>query len=254
MTSEALWTEHQHNPKTETREALIHQYIPLAKHVVDRLHIRDSSALSRDDLISQAIVGLIDALERFDPSRQVKFETYASVRIRGAVMDMLRKLDWAPRSVRRMEREVRETYVRLEETYGRPATDSEVADALRMTQEELQETLQDIGQTAVFSLDDCLQTDQRGEARLTLADVVSADDDPLHAAEESEQRHMLAHAIGKLPERERMVVAMYYYEELTLKEIGKVFGVTEARISQILSKAVSRLNGRLLRFEPVFCS
>ncbi len=250
----ALWQNFKRSGDPKAREALITRYVGLAKLVVDRLNIRESGCLSRDDLIGHAIVGLIDAIERYDPSRGFRFETYAIARIRGAVIDMLRSLDWAPRSLRRTEAAVRDAYAKVEGQLGRPATDEEIAAALEISVDDFHRVLADIGQTAVMSLDDCIQSSLDDESRLTLSGLLEDAPDPAVLAEIEEQKRMLADAIGRLPERERLVIGLYYFEGLTLKEIGRVLEVTEARVSQIHTKAVLRLGATLQRHKPVFCS
>lgn len=251
--SEALWRDYKENGSADARSALITEYVRLAKYVVDRLNVKESGSLSHDDLVGHAIVGLIDAIERYDPVRGVKFETYAITRIRGAVVDMLRSLDWVPRSLRRTESMVRTAYANLERTHGRPASDEEVAAEMGVSLEEFHHTLSDIGQASVFSLDDCLQVTMDSDTPLTLTSILSDAPDPAALVEISEQRRILAEAIAQLPERERLVISLYYYEGLTLKEIGQVLEVTEARISQIHTKAMLRLSGKLERVKPIFC-
>lgn len=251
---DALWKEYGRTKRPEAREALITRYIPLARYVVERLNAPDHGCVTRDDLISHAIMGLIDALERFDPSRGVKFETYAVPRIRGSVADMLRRMDWVPRTVRRMETSVRAAYARLEAVLGRPATDEEIADELGLTLEAFQDVLADLSQTAVFSLDEALQAGF-GQSADTLVSLVEDENGPCPSAvaEAEERTRILADAIGRLPERERLIIGLYYYEELTLKEIGRVLDVTEARVSQLHTRAILRLNGILQRMQPVLC-
>jgi RNA polymerase sigma factor for flagellar operon FliA len=248
-----LWRDFKNHSNSEAREVLIHKYIYLAKVVVDRLNIRESGSLSKDDLISHAIIGLIDALERYNPSRGVKFESFAVPRIRGSVIDMLRRMDWVPRSVRRTERSVKEAYGKVESALGRPASDEEIAEELGITVEELQETLSEISQTSVFALEDCLQLNSECDTS-AMMDLPGDAPDPALEAETTERKRLLVEAIGQLPERERLVIGLYYYEGLTLKEIGKMIGVTEARVCQIHSKAMLRLGGQLQRMRSVFVS
>lgn len=248
-----LWRRYAKDPRPETREPLITHYIALARHAVERLNVPNSGSITRDDLIGHAILGLIEAIERFDPERGVCFEAFASRRIRGAVQDVLRRLDWAPRSVRRWESSVREAYARLEAILGRPATDQEVADEVGLSMEDFQELLGGLNQLSVASLEECVQ-DADGGGRLTLESLLSGGPDPSARAEAEERTRVLADAVGRLPERERLIIGLYYYEDLTLKEIGRVLGVTEARISQLHTRAVLRLGGMLQRERPVFCA
>ena len=240
---EKLWLEYKRNGSEEARERLITEYAYLAKYAVDRLNLSPSGALSHEDLIGHAVVGLIDAIEKFDLGRQVKFETYALTRIRGEVIDVIRTLDWAPRSVRKQETELRKAYARLEMELERAATDREVADHLGVTVAELEKTLADVGQSALLSLDEVIASG--GDV---LASPSDGDfNDPAEMAERAEQKRLLARAIDELPERERIVIALYYYDKLTQKEIAAVLGVTESRVCQIHTKAVMRLSAKLSR-------
>lgn len=238
-----LWLEYKTRGTEEARQKIISEYAYLAKYTVDRLNLSPSGALSYEDLIGHAIIGLIDAVEKFDPARNVKFETYALCRIRGEVIDIIRSLDWIPRSVRRNESMLRDIYARLEMELHRPPTDSEVADHMGIRVAELEKMLADVGQSAVFSLDEVISNG--GDVSVPGDDTWG--DDPAASAERSDQKRLLAQAIEELPERERTVVALYYYENLTQKEIAAVLGVTESRVCQIHTKAVLRLSGKMSR-------
>lgn len=240
---EKLWSEYKSRGTEEARQKLISEYAYLAKYTVDRLNLSPSGALSYEDLIGHAIIGLIDAVEKFDPARGVKFETYALCRIRGEVIDIIRSLDWIPRSVRKNESTLRDIYARLEMELQRPPTDMEVADYMGIDVIELEKMLMDIGQAAVFSLDEVISNG--GDVSVSSDDTWG--DDPAASAERSDQKRLLAQAIEDLPERERTVVALYYYENLTQKEIAAVLGVTESRVCQIHTKAVLRLSGKMSR-------
>lgn len=238
---EKLWLEYKKHGNEEAREKLIEEYAYLAKYAVDRLNLSPSGVLAYEDLIGHAIVGLIDAIEKFDPGRNVKFETYALSRIRGEVIDVIRALDWVPRSIRRQEAELRRAYAYLETVLGRSATDQEVADYLNITVPELEKLLADISQSALVSLDEIIASG---------GDILPSDDedyatDPAANVEKSEQVRLLAQAIEELPERERIVVSLYYYDKLTQKEIAAVLGVTESRVCQMHTKAVLRLAAKL---------
>ena len=237
-----LWRDLKSNGSEQAREQLITEYAYLARYAVDRLNLAPSGALSYEDLIGHAIVGLIDAIERFDLDRNVKFETYALTRIRGEVIDVIRALDWTPRSVRRQENQLRDAYARLEMDLERPPTDLEVAHHLGVDLFELEKMLMDVGQSALMSLDEVISTG--GDVR---SSSTGGDDDPASQAERSDQKRLLARAIDELPERERTVVALYYYENLTQKEIAAVLEVTESRVCQIHTKAILRLSGKLSR-------
>lgn len=250
---DVLWQRYAARRTPELRRQLIEAYAPLARYVVDRMNLRPGPALGYEDLLSQAVVGLIDAVDRFDPARGVRFESYAYHRIRGAVMDMLREMDWLPRSLRQRESQLADTYVRLEDELGRAPTDEEVARALGITVEALDETARELALQSVQSLDEALgrrgrvAADARQEAYTpdsgALGDAVAdpATLSPEAEAERSAERELLAEAIAQLPEVERTVVTLYYYEGLTLKEIGRMLGFTESRACQIHGKAILRL-------------
>lgn len=238
-----LWEEFKGQGSMAAREHLILHYAPLIKYVVGRLAAGLPQNVERADLVSYGMFGLIDALEKFDPDRQVKFETYAIPRIRGAVIDELRAMDWVPRSIRFKAREVEKAYSGLESKLKRAPTDEEVAEHLGITVEELHEVVSQISFVSVMALEELVATgDDRGERRSlidTLADAASAD--PTSELEGQEMRGMLAAAINSLSEREKIVITLYYFEGLTLAEIGNILGVTESRICQIHTKAVGNL-------------
>jgi len=237
-----LWRELKQNGSEQAREQLVSEYAYLAKYAVDRLNLNPSGALSYEDLIGHAVVGLIDAIEKYDPDRGVKFESYALPRIRGEVIDVIRQLDWTPRSVRRRETQLREAYACLEMRLGRSPSDAEVAEHLGISVGELEKMLMDVGQSAVLSLDEVIASGgDVGEA------CNDEDNDPASRAERAEQKRLLARAIDELPDRERTVVALYYYENLTQKEIAAVLEVTESRVCQIHTKAILRLSAMLSR-------
>jgi RNA polymerase sigma factor FliA len=195
------------------------------------------------DLVSYGLLGLIGAIERFDPDRDIKFETYAVSRIRGSIIDELRSLDWVPRSVRARAREIERAIAKLEAKLGRAPTDEEIADSIGISEDELQASLLDISRTSIAALDELWTSSSHGGDPVALIDTIpdEASAEPQHAMADVEVRERLAEAIARLPERERLVITLYYYEELTLKEIGEVLGVTESRVSQLHTKAVLRL-------------
>lgn len=242
-----LWKKYKLHKDPEAREQLILTYAYLAKYVVDRMPVSQTPAAGYDDLLSYATLGLIDAVEKFDPLRDVKFETYAITRIRGAVLDALKTLDWVPRSVRAEEQKIRRVFARLEGELGRPATDEEAAAALGIEVDILSEKLASVGQSALLSLEELMIS---SEETVDVRPVGGAYDslcDPERTVELAERTRFLAKAIGELPERERLVISLYYKDGLTLKEIAAVLGVTESRVCQLHSKAVIRLHGKLAR-------
>lgn len=240
------WREYARTRSARLREDIIRDYAILARRAVERLQISPWGCVSQEDLISHAVIGLIDAVDRYDPNQGVPFEGFAMSRIRGAVLDALRRLDWVPRTVRSEETRLRRAYGRLESILGRAPTDEEVADELGISLEQLEDLVTEISRSSMLSLDDLLAgaTDSaaRGE------EMLSTDrDNPQGVQEKQEARRRLAEALDALPEREKLVVTLYYYHELTLKEIGRVIQVTEQRVSQIHTKAMLRLSHKLLR-------
>ncbi len=223
------------------REALITSHLSQIKYIAERMAARLPSSVDVDDLISAGVLGLLDAATKYDPTRGVQFKTYAEVRVRGAILDSLRNLDWVPRTLRRRAREVEQTYTKLEAEYGRPASDEEVATALAIPLNEFHSLLGELRWLTITELD---REDPNGHSP---AHQLPDDLDFLPSAihERREIRTQLANAIDQLPERERQVIALYYVEELTMKEIGAVLGITESRVCQLHTKAVLRLRSAL---------
>jgi len=199
------------------------------------------------DLISYGLLGLISAIERFDPGREIKFETFAVTRIKGSIIDELRSLDWVPRSVRAKAREIEKANAQLENELQRAPSDQEMAEKLEVTVEEFQETLTRISNSSVVALDELWTVSDASGDQVSLLDTIQDPQglDPAQEMDATEMKDHLADAIARLPEREKLVVALYYYENLTLREIGEVLGVTESRVSQLHTKAVLRLKSRL---------
>lgn len=230
-------------PAGSERDALIESQLPQIKYIADRIAVRLPFNIDKDDLISAGVLGLLDAVEKFDPSRGVQFKTYAELRIRGAILDSLRDLDWVPRSVRHRAREVDSTYARLEQQLGRPATEEEAALALGISLKEFQTLLGELRWLTIMGLD---RDDEDQPARQIPDDLQHL---PSAEYERTELRERLAEAIDRLPERERQVVALYYLEELTMKEIGEVLGITESRVSQVHTQAMLHLRATMAVFE-----
>ncbi len=249
MTSDlhSFWVQYKENYLIEARDELIIHYSHLVKYVANRLAINLSSVVEVDELVSYGIEGLIDAIEKFDHKRNIKFETYALTRIRGSMIDGLRSMDWVPVSVRQKSKEFEKVYAALEAKLGRAATDSEVAAAMGISVNELANILKDIASTTIISLDDFLPGDDSGDKKKRIMDVLEDESNPdiLELLEISDTKNILAKSIAKLPEKEKMVIYFYYYEGLTLKEIGAVLGLSESRISQLHTKAILRLRGSL---------
>lgn len=253
---EEAWELFKAERSLEARDQLILAYAPLVKYVAGRVSIGLPSNVDFDDLVSYGFFGLVDAIEKYDPQRGVKFETYAVARIRGAVIDGLRSLDWVPRSVRQKAKELENTVASLEAKLGRPASDAEVSAALNITVAEYHELLAQVKGIALASLDEVWTGDPDEEGKLRFGQMIENTDseDPGALIGDVEVRRLLAEAVDQLPERERLVIALYYYEGLTLKEIGQVLGVSESRVSQIHTKAIVRLRGRLQRFRESLVS
>ena len=242
---EQLWADYKANRNQETRDKLIVQYSPLVKYVAGRVGVGLPRNVEQADLTSFGVFGLIDAIEKFDPERGYKFETYAIARIKGAILDELRSIDWVPRSVRSKARNLERAMAKLESENHRAPTDQEVAEEMGVTEAQLQTTLSQISFVGVAALDEMLSGGERGES-VTLGDTVAdSGDGPMGVYEVEEMRQILAESINRMPEREKIVLTLYYYEGLTLAEIGRVLGVTESRVCQIHTKAVLQLRSRI---------
>jgi RNA polymerase sigma factor FliA len=244
---QALWREYRAKADPAVRDRLIVTYAPLVKYVAGRLGSGLPAHVDDEDLVSYGLLGLIGAIERYDPERDVKFETYAIARIRGAIIDELRALDWVPRSVRSRARDIERAIGELEAKLGRVPSDEEIAGKLGLTTEELDESLSEISRSSIAALDELWTISGSGGDQVALIDTIEDVDapDPQSALSQVELREAIADSIARLPEREKLVVTLYYYEELTLREIGEVLGVTESRVSQLHTKAVLRLKARL---------
>ena len=242
----ALWARYKDEHESTARDELILNYSPLVKYVAGRLASSLPQTVDTADLISYGIFGLIDAIEKFDPGRAIKFETYAISRIKGAIIDELRAMDWVPRSVRSRAREIEGAYVKLENSLRRVPTDQEVADHMGISLKEFQDILAKLSYTSVVSFEELWVGGERDEGQNAIGSIKDdTAEDPVAIFESAEIKDILAGAIDRLPERERTVIALYYYEGLTLKEIGQVLGVTESRVSQLHTKAVLRLRAKL---------
>ena len=244
-----LWTAYKQDGRRELRDQLIVHYSPLVKYVAGRVATGLPQNVDQADLVSYGIFGLIDAIEKFDLDRGFKFETYAIARIKGNILDELRSIDWVPRSVRAKARALEKAYSKLEGKLHRTPTDTELADELDLTDEQLQTTLGQISFTGLVALDEMLSGGDRGDS-ITLGDTLAdGGPGPVAAYEVEEMRQILADAINRLPEREKTVLTLYYYEGLTLAEIGSILGVTESRVCQIHTKSVIQLRARLAASE-----
>ena len=236
---EAVWQKYRLKKDLETRNQIAEHYLPLVKIVAGRIAISLPPHIDREDLISSGFFGLIDAIERFEIKRNIKFETYASVRVRGAMIDYLRSKDWIPVTMRQKIRKYEQTVCRLESELGRSATDEELANALEISVKELQNLVKQFNSSTIVPLEEYLQADN----------IESIDSNPSESAEYRELQETLAKVIDRLPEKERLVVSLYYYDELTLKEISVILKLSEARISQLHTKAIFRMRGYLAKIK-----
>jgi RNA polymerase sigma factor FliA len=222
------------------REEILRRYLPLVRRVVQRLAVRKPPHIDIDDLVSWGIVGLLDAIAKYNPKKEALFSTYAQFRIRGAILDHLRSLDWVPRSVRQKAALIEKVSHELEGRFGRPPTEEEIARELELSLGQYQDLLGKVGEMTLFSLEDL--GFGTGEERLGGdSEDEEAEADPLRSLLSQERVHLVADAIGQLPDREKLVISLYYNEDLTMKEVGGVLGLTESRVSQLHSQAMLRL-------------
>ncbi|HLH81141.1 MAG TPA: FliA/WhiG family RNA polymerase sigma factor [Chthonomonas sp.] len=246
------WYRFKEFQDENARARLIQHFAYLVKITAGRVITNLPPSLDREDLVSAGALGLIKAVDQYDPSRQVKFETYAIALIRGAILEMLREDDWVPRSARERIKMLERTYTLLEARLGRPATEEEVAAELHMEMDEFHKLLIEAGRSSLLSLEEVLVGSENGE-NLHLSDVIQDERLlPSAEAELQERKHMLGKAIDRLPERERLVISLYYYEGLTFKEIGRILSISESRVYQLHTQAVVRLQGYLQRDKELF--
>jgi RNA polymerase sigma factor for flagellar operon FliA len=243
-----LWEQYRTTHDQRIKDALIMKYASFVKYVAGRIAVNLPSNVEFDDLVSYGILGLIDAIDKYDSERNVKFKTYAKTRIRGAIFDELRILDWTPRSIRQKARKLEKAYAKLEGKLGRDAKDEEIAEYLNIDISELHKLFDETKKSLLLSLDEIFYDDDEGSSRFDFVEDEKSDN-PQSKIEEAEAKKILADAISKLSDRERMVITLYYYEELTSKEIGKILGVSDSRVSQLHTKAILRLRGRLSRIK-----
>jgi len=246
---DTLWTQYRATGNQTFKDRLLVEYTGLVKFIAQRVAMNLPPSVELDDLTSAGIMGLIKAVEAFEPERGLKFETFATHKIRGAILDELRSMDWVPRSVRQKNRALQKAYAELEISLGRMPYDDEVAAHLGMTTEEFEDMLGDVAPATILSLEESLP--DRGDDNKSLSLIDTLEDpqgsNPLKEIGYQEIKRILKDAIGQLPEKEKLVVALYHYEELTLKEIGEVLGLTESRVSQIHSKAMLKLRAKLIQ-------
>ncbi|PIE04683.1 MAG: RNA polymerase sigma factor WhiG [Spirochaetales bacterium] len=241
-----LWKKYRSTGDQSIRDSIVRQYAPLVKYVAGKVSVGMPQNVDFDDLVGFGVFGLFDAIEKFDTEKHVKFKTYAVTRIRGAIFDELRSIDWVPRSVRQKSREIDETVQHLEARLGRAATDEEVAAEMGLSMEQYNQMMLKVSGSSMLSLNDIwLNGDENDKISIVESIESPSSLRPDAIAEKGEMRRVIVEAIQELPEKEKKVLILYYYEDLTLKEIGKVLDVTESRISQLHTKAISRLRSKL---------
>jgi len=245
-TEEDRWLEYRKTRNPALREAFIKQYAPLVKYVAGKVAMGMPHNVEFDDLVGFGVFGLIDAIDKYDPEKNVKFKTYAVTRIRGAIFDELRQIDWVPRSIRQKTREIEATISSLEAQLGRTASDQEIAGALGMSEDEYLKTIQKISGTSIISLHDVWFSGDEKD-KVSIVDSIEAPSslNPDVVVERDVIRQVIIDAIEELPDKEKKILILYYYEDLTLKDIGKVLEVTESRVSQLHTKAILRLRSKL---------
>ena len=244
----ALWFEYQDTKSKEIRSYLIEKYIPLVRYVAGKVAIGMPQNIEYDDLVSYGSFGLLDAIEKFNASRDIKFKTYAMTRIKGAIIDELRSQDWIPRSIRKKAKEMEEVISTLENKLGHVVEEKDIAKEMNMSVNELKVLFAKVSGTSIVSLNEIRDLGNENDKVSFIETIKSpANLDPDSIVETDEMKSVIVDVIKQLPEKEKQVIVLYYYEDLTLKEIGKVLKVTESRISQLHTKAIMRLRGKLVR-------
>lgn len=244
-----LWEKYIKSKDSKIKETLIIEYSKLVKYVAGRMSVYFGNNVEYDDLVSYGIFGLIDAIDKFNLDKNVKFETYASLRIRGAIIDSIRELDWVPRSVRKKNKEIEKVYADLETELGRPATDEEVAKNMGISVNELNKTIGNISSSTMMSLEDFLE--QNYETSFSSQDN-KKENRPEEIAEINDRNRILASYIDSLPQKEKTVISLYYLNYLTIKEISKIMEISESRVSQLHTKAIIRLRGKMDKLKGSF--
>ncbi len=241
-----LWDRYQSSRDPKIRDHLVEQYAPLVKYVAGKVAANLPSSVEYDDLVGYGVFGLFDAIDKFDTAKHVKFKTYAVTRIRGAMYDHLREMDWVPRSVRQKAKEIEQAVMILEARLGRPASDSEIAASMNLREAEFSHLMSKISSTAILSLNDIWNSGTDSE-KMCIGESIESPRglNPDSSVEKEEIRRVIKQAITELPEKEKKVLVLYYYENLTLREIGQILDVTESRISQLHTKAIIRLRAKL---------
>jgi RNA polymerase sigma factor for flagellar operon FliA len=229
------------------REEVILEHTPLVRYVVNRISVRLPSHIDLDDLYSTGVMGLMDAVEKYDPDKNCKFKTYAEFRIKGAILDQLRSLDWVPRSVRQKGRQLENAYVDVERRVGRTATENEVAESMGLEMDKFHTLVNQVRGISMINLEEVRGTNSDGDSAGTFSDIIEDvnSENPFDSINTLEKKNVISDTIGSLPEKERLVLSLYYYEDLNMKEIGSILGITESRVCQIHTKSVMRLRTKL---------
>jgi RNA polymerase sigma factor for flagellar operon FliA len=245
-----LWQEYRKTKNPEIREYFVIKYSPLVKYVAGKVAIGMPQQVEFEDLVSYGAFGLLDAIEKYDPERDIKFKTYAMTRIRGSIFDELRNIDWVPRTLRQKAKQLEEAIITLENKLGHSVDDEEIAKEMGISNQELQELFSKISGASVISLNDVWYTGDDND-QVSFIDTIESPEslNPENIIEKEEIRSVIVEAIKQLPDKEKKVIVLYYYEDLTLKEIGEVLEVTESRVSQLHTKAILRLRGKLMRMK-----
>jgi len=229
------------------KEDIVLEHAPLIRYIVNRIAVRLPSHIDLDDLHNTGVIGLMDAIEKYDPDKNCKFKTYAEFRIKGAILDQLRSLDWVPRSVRQKGRKLEKAYGDVEQRLGRSANEDEVADSLGLELDKFHTLINQVRGISLVNLEEIRGTNSDGDRAGTFADIIEdvQSENPFASLKLMETKHVISDTIGSLPEKERLVISLYYYEDLNMKEIGNILGITESRVCQIHTKAVMRLRSKL---------
>jgi RNA polymerase sigma factor for flagellar operon FliA len=229
------------------REQIVLEHAPLIRYIVNRIAVRLPSHIDLDDLHNTGVIGLMDAIEKYDPDKNCKFKTYAEFRIKGAILDQLRSLDWVPRSVRQKSRRLERAYGEVEQRLGRQASEEEVADSLGLQIDKFHELMNQVRGISLVNLEEIRGNGQDGDRTGSFADIIEdvTSENPFASFKLAEMKQLIADTIGGLPEKERLVISLYYYEDLNMKEIGNILGITESRVCQIHTKSVLRLRSKL---------
>ena len=239
--------EDSHEITATMKEQIVLEHAPLIRYIVNRIAVRLPSHIDLDDLHNTGVIGLMDAIEKYDPEKNCKFKTYAEFRIKGAILDQLRSLDWVPRSVRQKGRRLERAYGEVEQRLGRSASEEEVADSLGLQLDKFHELINQVRGISLVNLEELRGGGQDGDRSGSYADVVEDvnAENPFASLKLQEMRSVVADTIATLPEKERLVISLYYYEDLNMKEIGNILGITESRVCQIHTKSVLRLRSKL---------